>query len=94
MTERTITRTANPPEPTEQEQKWTAAIRDHLKGRKIVDARYQTEAEAEAMGWDHARGVILYLDDGAQLIPSQDDEGNGPGAIFTNYKELATIPVF
>ena len=28
------------------------------------------------------------------ITPSQDDEGNDAGAIFTNIKELPTIPVF
>lgn len=79
--------------PTNEIQ-WTTKIQEFLIGRTIREVRYQTDAEAEAMGWDHSRGVVLILDDGAQLIPSQDDEGNGPGAIFTNYEDLPVIPVF
>jgi hypothetical protein len=36
---------------------------------------------------------MLVLDDGTQLWPSADDEGNDPGALQTTIPGLATIPV-
>jgi len=50
-------------------------------GRKIVEARYMTEEEAEGMGWSY-RPVVFFLDDGTQMFPSMDDEGNGAGSLF------------
>lgn len=73
-------------------ERWEPTIRDFLVGRKITGVRYQTQEEAEGLGW-YSRALVITLDDGAQLIPSADDEGNNAGAIFTNYKDLQTIPV-
>ncbi len=57
-----------------------------LVGRKIVEVRAMTRAELSAQGWTvyphHAEPVVLVLDDGTCLFPSQDEEGNGPGVIF------------
>jgi len=53
-------------------------------GRKILGVRRMTEAEASAEGWDDSPHgcTVLILEGGALLYPSQDDEGNGPGALF------------
>jgi hypothetical protein len=57
-----------------------------LIGRRIVEVRAMTRAELDAQGWQvyphHAEPVVLVLDDGTRLFPSQDEEGNGPGALF------------
>ena len=74
------------------EKKWTDIAKKQLLGRKIVTVRYLTEKEASEMGWD-MRGIVLELDDGNLIFPSQDDEGNGAGALFTNDKVNGTIPV-
>jgi hypothetical protein len=37
--------------------------------------------------------VVLTLDDGTQLYPAADDEGNNAGALFTTLADLDTIPV-
>jgi hypothetical protein len=50
-----------------------------LVGRKIVEVRPMTQEELDASMW-HRGGLVLVLDDGITLWPSQDDEGNGPGA--------------
>ena len=42
-------------------------------------------------GVPHARARIVY--NGVELSPMQDDEGNGPGALMTNLRDLPTIPV-
>jgi hypothetical protein len=49
--------------------------------------------ESEKAMWDGARCVVIKLDDGNLIYPSQDDEGNGPGALFTNSKNDPILPV-
>lgn len=61
-------------------------------GRSIVDAHYMSAEECANMGWDSAC-IVLKLDDGTLLFPSQDDEGNGPGALFTTHLEISGFPV-
>lgn len=78
--------------PHEIEPTWTDAARKLLLGKKITGIRYITEKEAEGLGWDR-RPIALELDSGIIIFPSQDDEGNGPGALFTTDKTLNTIPV-
>ncbi len=63
-----------------------------LRGRTISLVRYITDDEMEQLGWDR-KGVVIQFDDDSIIYPSMDDEGNGPGAIFTNSDELAVIPV-
>ncbi len=54
-----------------------------LVGRKIIEVRYMTDEELMNEGWNGERApVVLVLDNGDLLYPSQDDEGNGPGALF------------
>lgn len=72
---------------------WETRIAKALVGRKIVGVRYMGADEAEGLGW-HDRSIVLVLDDGTQLFPSQDEEGNGAGALFTTISKLETIPTF
>ena len=54
-----------------------------IVGRTIIHVRIMTAAERESWGWERGHWpVVFQLDDGTYLVPSQDDEGNGPGAIF------------
>jgi hypothetical protein len=61
-----------------------------LVGRTIVAVRKMTTAEAKKEGWDlswvHGAPPVIVLDDGQKVYPSQDEEGNGPGALFGAYK--------
>lgn len=57
-----------------------------------MKVRYLTEAEKNNLGW-YRRSIVLHLDDGNIIYPSQDDEGNDAGALFTNDKDNPTIPV-
>jgi hypothetical protein len=75
------------------ENKWTTDIAALLVGKKITKVRYMTEKERDQIGWD-ARPIVIILDDGTALYPSQDDEGNNAGSIFTNTDSLPTNPVF
>lgn len=71
---------------------WTISAGKYLKGRKIVDVRYLTDKEMDGLGWDQS-AIVIKLDNGELLWASQDDEGNGPGALFTTIDELPIIPV-
>lgn len=73
-------------------QIWREKALAELKGRAIADIRYLEEEESEQLGW-YRCGVVLVLDDGTELMPTADDEGNGPGALFTTRGNLPIIPV-
>jgi len=53
-----------------------------IVGKKIVKVRLMSKAEMEQKGWAFGEGIAIELDDGTVLYPSQDEEGNGPGALF------------
>lgn len=55
-----------------------------LVGRKIVAIRPLKKAELDDMYWDEfdQDGFAIILDDGQVMIPSSDEEGNGPGHIL------------
>ena len=73
---------------------WEELVKKHLVGRKIVKVKWLAPKETEKFyGW-YQQPCEIYLDNGIVLTPSQDDEGNDAGAIFTNIKELPTIPTF
>jgi hypothetical protein len=78
--------------PIQREAYWTEVASKQLLGKKIIGVRYLKPKETTQLGWD-ARTVVIQLDDGNLIYPSQDDEGNGPGAWFTNSKEQPVLPV-
>jgi hypothetical protein len=87
----------NPPANAQSKKKaivagWTDSAKQLLVGKKIVDAYYMRNDEAEKVGWNSSP-IVLVLECGTEICPAQDDEGNGPGALFTSSKELSTIPV-
>jgi len=67
----------------QQTKRWTKYAKEHLKGRTIKDVRYMTPSELSDLGW-YSRPIVLVLDNGTLLYPSQDDEGNGAGSLFGN----------
>jgi hypothetical protein len=71
---------------------WIDEAKKQLLNRKIVDVRYLTTEEMEGLGW-YERSVVMILDDGNMIYPSQDDEGNGAGALFTCDPNQPTLPV-
>lgn len=74
------------------EEKWTKYAADKLVGRTITSVRYMTQEEAEDLDW-YSCALVIELDDGTILYPSQDEEGNGPGALFGNQgDEELTFP--
>ena len=62
-----------------------------LVGRIIKAVRYLSEAEADAHDWAF-RPIVIELDDGTFIYPSQDDEGNEAGTLFTSRQDLLIIP--
>jgi hypothetical protein len=80
-------------DPVQREAYWTEVASKQLLGRKIVKVRYLSLEESEELGWDGTRCVVIQLDDGTLIFPSQDDEGNGPGVLFTNNKDNSVLPV-
>ena len=78
----------------ELETKWTKDIEKQLVGRKIVKVEYMpTEMAKDNFYW-YKRPIILTLDDGSEIIPSSDDEGNDGGALFFYSKgDWHTFPV-
>jgi hypothetical protein len=63
-----------------------------LVGKTVKSVRYLTDSEMEDFMWS-CRPLAIFFTDGTYLIPSKDDEGNDGGALFTNIKNLPTIPV-
>ena len=72
--------------------KWGKRVRDTLKGKTIIDARYLKGAEPQDLGWDSS-AIVLFLDDGNHLLVCMDDEMNGAGSLSTSYEDLPIIPV-
>ena len=63
-------------------------------GRKIVDVIALSKSIVEEEGWGDSPYpcIGLLLDDGNIIYPSQDSEGNGPGALFgKNVKENISV---
>jgi hypothetical protein len=73
---------------------WTKYATKHLVGRKITGVHLMDADEQAACGWDRA-ALVIQLDNHTVIFPSQDDEGNGPGALFgqTLKGESLTFPV-
>lgn len=59
-------------------------------GRTVKQVRAMTPQELYAEGWgsDMLGGepTVIEFDDGSTIYASQDDEGNGAGALFGYYK--------
>lgn len=63
-----------------------------LKGKKIVDIRYASEEEVEAMGWSEDF-IVFTMEDGTMFYPSKDHEGNDAGVIFLQEKVSLDGPI-
>jgi len=61
-----------------------------MLGKRIDRIEYMSVDEAREFGW-HKRPIIIILDDGTELYPQMDDEGNDGGALSVyNKKEPKT----
>jgi hypothetical protein len=77
------------------EQYWTDKAKNLLVGRKIVKVRYLSPKETEeSFGW-HNRTIVMTLDNGCEIIPQMDDEGNDAGVIlWSDPYKWVTHPMF
>ena len=73
------------------DKKWIEDINKVFLHQKIVKIDIMNKEEAEALGWSE-RAVMFQLENGTWFFASQDDEGNGAGAIHTT-KENFIVPV-
>jgi hypothetical protein len=71
---------------------WTARAQKLLVGRTITAVSYLDAQDAGELDW-YGRSLCIEFDNGLVLFASSDDEGNGPGALFTTDEALPTIPV-
>lgn len=53
----------------------------HIVGRKIIGVRNMTQDELDDLDW-YGSVPILVLDNGTEILASQDDEGNGAGRLW------------
>ena len=60
---------------------WTDKANKLLLNKKIVKVEYMHSEEAEDSMWC-SRGVRLILDDGTNVLPMRDDEGNDAGSLW------------
>lgn len=68
------------PSEAELRKQWIDYARKHLQGRTIVAVDYLTADQARELDWFEC-AVLLTLDNGTQIMPWRDDEGNGGGAL-------------
>ena len=79
-------------DPVQREAYWTKVAKKQLLIKTIIGVRYMSHKEAKRFGWD-SRPVMFQLNDGNVFFASIDEEGNGPGALFTNDEKNPTLPV-
>ena len=65
---------------------WNKTANDLLLNRKIIKVEYMGTKEAEKTMW-HNRPVRIILDDGTNILPMADDEGNDGGALWLGNKD-------
>jgi hypothetical protein len=73
-------------------ERWEKIAQEMLVGRTIVKVDYLPDQSQSVLGW-HRGCVCLQLDNGLFIFPARDDEGNGPGALFTSSDVQPVLPV-
>ena len=69
---------------------WNIKARELLLGKRIIKVEYMETREAENTDWN-ARSVRIVLDDGTNILPMMDDEGNNGGALWLGNEGLDTV---
>ena len=69
---------------------WNIKARELLLGKRIIKVEYMETQEAENTDWN-ARSVRIVLDDGTNILPMRDDEGNDGGALWLGNEDLQTV---
>ena len=65
---------------------WNKTANDLLLNKKIIKVEYMGTKEAEDTMW-HNRPVRIILDNGTNILPMTDDEGNDGGALWLGNKD-------
>ena len=73
-------------------KRWEDEVKAKFVGRTIVDVKYMNKKGQAARLWYNSAAIFI-LDDGNLFYPTQDDEGNGPGALATSFEDLEIVPV-
>ncbi len=72
---------------------WNKTASAVLEGRRITKVAYMSKEDAETLGW-YSRGLVLVLDNGMQVMPQSDDEGNNAGALWVgSFGSETLLPV-
>ena len=59
---------------------WNKTANKLLLGKKIIKVEYMSSEEADKGMW-YSRPVRIILDDGTNILPMSDDEGNDGGSL-------------
>jgi hypothetical protein len=60
---------------------WNKKAEELLLNKKIVKVEYMHSEEAKDSMWD-SRCVRIILDNGTNILPMRDDEGNDAGSLW------------
>lgn len=67
----------------QQADRWVREEFKDLVGAKLVLVRGAYKEELDELAWDEYHpAIVMLFDNGRSLIVSQDEEGNGPGALI------------
>ena len=69
---------------------WNKTANDLLLGKKIIKVEYIGTEEAKNAMWDN-RPVRIILEDGTNILPMCDDEGNDGGALWLGNHNLDEV---
>jgi len=69
---------------------WNKTANDLLLNKKIIKVEYMSSEEADKGMW-YNRPVRIILDDGTNILPMSDDEGNDGGALWLGSKDKEDI---
>ena len=70
---------------------WLKTASKLLVGRTIVGVDYISEEERDQHYLAH-RAIVLRLDNGLEIFPMADEEGNDAGCLFTTDRKVGILP--
>ena len=69
---------------------WNKKAQELLLNKKIIKVEYMDSKEAKYAMWDN-RPVRIILEDGTNIFPMRDDEGNDGGALWLGNHDLDEV---
>jgi hypothetical protein len=69
---------------------WNKKAQELLLNKKIIKVEYMDSKETENAMWDN-RPVRIILEDGTNVLPMRDDEGNDGGALWLGNHNLDEV---